>query len=114
MADVAFKLEHFIAMDKRYIRILLPIGLFLVASGLLGVFGTIRIAVHGSESDAINTITKALGALVTVIGLFPFNSCYVRWERIQTLRVIEHNPKALDYKSKHDLVCKLYAKFLGV
>jgi len=114
MPAATFDVEHFIALDKRYIRILLPFGLVLILVGLLALTGIFRVVVHGNESQVIDSITKGGGAIVTVIGLFPFNNCYSRWERIQTLRMMKLNPNALDYKSKHELVSKLYAKFLGV
>jgi len=52
--------------------------------------------------------------VVGLIGLFPFNNCYARWERIKTLQAIKLHPEALDPDSEHELVRKLYAKFLGV
>jgi hypothetical protein len=114
MADATFDVEHFIALDKRYIRILFPFGLLLVVVGVLTLAGIFRVVVHGSESQAIDTITKGGGALVTVIGFFPFSNCYSRWERIQTLRMMKLNSNSLNYESKVELVSKLYAKFLGV
>jgi hypothetical protein len=59
-------------------------------------------------------ITKAAGGAISLAGLFPFNNCWSRWERIKTLRAILRNPSALDPDSEHELVRKLYAKFLGV
>jgi hypothetical protein len=59
-------------------------------------------------------ITKGVGLVVSLVGLFPFNNCWSRWERIKTLRAIKLNPALLDSESTHDLIRKLYEKFLGV
>jgi hypothetical protein len=103
MTRAALNLDHFIALDKRYIRILLPVGFLLVFIGLLGLSGLFRVVVTAKASDAVDMIVKAFGLLVSVIGLYPFNNCYVRWERIQTLRAINLNPDALDYSRASSL-----------
>ena len=73
-----------------------------------------RGAQHAAGGDTFDTISKGAGFVVGLIGLFPFNNCYARWERIKTLQAIKLHPEALDPDSEHELVRKLYAKFLGV
>jgi hypothetical protein len=112
MVEAASDIKYFIALDKRYVSIFLLVGLSLVIVGVLGISGIFSLAVT-INNETVNTAIKALGILVTLIGFFPFNSAYFRWERIQTLHAMERNP-TLDSENKKELLYKLYAKFLGV
>jgi hypothetical protein len=113
MADPPLDVDHFIAMDRQSIALQLGAGGVLVLVGMLGLLGTLG-KVVGSDVPNIDMITKGVGLVVSLVGLFPFNNCWSRWERIRTLRAIRDNPTLLDSVSAHDLVRKLYAKFLGV
>ena len=113
MAVATFDVEHFIALDRQSIRLQLIVGVLLVVVGLFGVFGLFaKLATAGG--DSFEMISKGAGFVVGLVGLFPFNNCYARWERIKTLQAIQLHPEALDPDSEHELVRKLYAKFLGV
>jgi len=113
MADAAFDFEHFIALDRQSIRVQLAAGAILLAIGGLGLLGAFSALVQPGAAN-IDMITKIAGVGVSLAGFFPFNNCWARWERIKTLRAIRRNPSALDPDSEHELVRKLYAKFLGV
>ncbi len=113
MADPTLDVDHFIAMDRQSIGFQLGAGVVLVLVGTLGLLGTLGRLV-GSDAPNVDMITKGIGLVVSLVGLFPFNNCWARWERIKTLRAIKSNPALLDSQSAHDLVRKLYAKFLGV
>jgi len=113
MPTTTFDVRHFIALDRRSIRIQFGLGVALLIVGTLGIFGAFsEVAAPGIPN--FETISKGVGLVINLAGLFPFNSCWSRWERIQTLRAIEANPEALDAESTNDLIRKLYAKFLGV
>jgi hypothetical protein len=108
-----FEVDHFIELDRQSIRFQLAAGLFLCAVGgavmLVGFSPLAVVSLYNLE-----TVTKAGGFLVSLVGLFPFNNCWSRWERIKTLRMIKHNPAVLDAETERELVRKLYQKFLGV
>ncbi len=108
-----FDVEHFIALDRQSIRIQLGIAAAIVVLGLFGIFGLFaKLATSGSGD--FDTISKGVGLVVTLVGLFPANNCWTRWERIKTLRAIQLHPEMLDAATEQEFVRKLYAKFLGV
>jgi hypothetical protein len=112
-ADNNLDVGHFIELDRQSIRFQVVAGVVLLAAGgavMVGGFGKLP-SVGGYD---LETITKAGGMLVSLVGLFPFNNCWSRWERIKMLRVLQQNPEALDTATRNELVKKLYSKFLGV
>jgi len=120
MASAAtLDVEHFIALDRQSIRIQFGLGIALLVVGTLGIFGAFA---HLADSGAgpgtslanFDLISKCVGLVINLAGLFPFNNCWSRWERIRTLRAIKLNPAMLDTSDRNDLIRKLYAKFLGV
>lgn len=113
MVDATFDVEHFIVLDRQSIRFQIVAGIVLVVVGLFGFFGLFAKLI-ASGGDSFEMISKGVGLVVSLVGLFPFNNCYARWERIKTLQAIQLHPEALDAASAHELVRKLYAKFLGV
>jgi hypothetical protein len=113
MADPTLDVDHFIELDRQAFRLQLGAGSVLLLIGMLGVWGTLGTLV-GVQGPNIDMITKGVGLVISLAGLFPFNSCWSRWERMKTLRAIKLNPALLDADSTHELVRKLYAKFLGV
>jgi hypothetical protein len=115
MTDATFDVDHFIALDRLSIRLQLLAGLLLVLIGTLAFWGGAKLILAGSaNSPNVDVITKGVGVVIDLVGLFPFNNCWARWERIKTLRAIKLNPGVLDPESVHELIRKLYAKFLGV
>lgn len=113
MADVAFDFDHFIALDRQSIRLQLVAGTLLVLVGALGLLGAFTAFVQ-SGAPNVDLIAKGVGVVTSLVGLFPFNNCWSRWERIKTLRSIRLNPTSLDPSTEQELLRKLYAKFLGV
>lgn len=113
MSGAILDVDHFIKMDRQAIRLQLMAGLMLLIIGSLGALGAFAKLVEAGSSN-VEVISKGVGVVVSLVGLFPFNNCWARWERIKTLRTIKLNPAALDPESVHELVRKLYAKFLGV
>ena len=113
MADAAFDFEHFIALDRQSIRVQLAAGAVLLAVGALSLFGAFGGLVQPGAAN-IEMITKAAGGAISLAGLFPFNNCWARWERIKTLRAIRRNLSGLDPDILRVLLGQLYAKFLGV
>jgi hypothetical protein len=111
MANATFDVEHFIALDRQSIRLQLVAGALVFIIALLVAFGLARFI---GATGGVDVITKGAGVFIGLVSLFPFNNCYARWERIKTLEAIKLHPDALDAHSTHDLVKKLYAKFLGV
>jgi hypothetical protein len=112
-ADKHLDVSHFIELDRQSIRYQVVAGIVLLAAGgavMVGGFGKVP-PVGGYD---LETITKAGGMLVSLIGLFPFNNCWSRWERIKMLRLLQNDPDALDSDTRNELVKKLYSKFLGV
>ena len=113
MVDATFDVDHFIELDRQSIRLQLVAGVLLFIVGTFGILGAFAKLV-GAGAPNIEMITKGVGLVVDLVGLFPFNNCWSRWERIKTLRAIKLNPAVLDSETVHELVRKLYAKFLGV
>ncbi|WP_155888770.1 hypothetical protein [Inquilinus limosus] len=113
MADAVLDFDHFIALDRQSIRLQLAAGVLLLCIGSLGVFGAFSSLIQPSPPN-VEMIVQSIGAVVGVAGLFPFNNCWSRWERIKTLQAIRLNPSVLDKDSEQELLRKLYAKFLGV
>jgi hypothetical protein len=112
-ADKNLDVRHFIELDRQSIRYQVAAGVALLVAGgavMVGGFGKLP-PVGGYD---LETITKAGGMLVSLIGLFPFNNCWSRWERIKMLRLMQQDPDALDSATRNELVKKLYSKFLGV
>src|SRR5215813_2618539 len=103
----AFDVEHFIALDQQSIRIQFGLGIALLAVGTFGVLGAFAGLVQpgGASLGFVNfdAISKAVGLVIDLAGLFPFNNCWSRWERIRTLRAITLNPAALDAETRNDL-----------
>jgi uncharacterized membrane protein YidH (DUF202 family) len=112
MGDPTFDVEHFIALDRRSIVIYSAAGAALLAFGLFAILGFAQLVASGGNS--FDTISKGVGVLVSLTGLFPFSNCYARWERIKTLQAMQRHPEALDAATEQELVRRLYAKFLGV
>jgi|SRR4051812_12630539 hypothetical protein len=111
--DRGLDVGHFIELDRQSIRYQVVAGVVLLLAGaavMLGGFGK-PAPVGGYD---LETITKAGGMLLSLVGLFPFNNCWSRWERIKMLRMMQQDPDALDSESRNELVKKLYSKFLGV
>jgi len=111
--------EHFIALDRQSIRIQFGLGIALLIVGTLGIFGAFAHLADSGTGPAtgfanFDIISKCVGLVINLAGLFPFNNCWSRWERIRTLRAIKLNPAMLDTSDRNDLIRKLYAKFLGV
>ncbi|HWT97028.1 MAG TPA: hypothetical protein VN229_05415 [Terriglobales bacterium] len=121
--------EHFITLDRQSIRLQFALGIILLSVGTLGIFGAfahladpdpgVDLGIGAANSAGngfanFDTISKCVGLVINLAGLFPFNNCWSRWERIRTLRAIQHNPSILDTSVRNDLIRKLYAKFLGV
>lgn len=113
MADATLNVDHFIAMDKQSIRLQIAAGLPLLAIGGLGLAGTFTKLVEIGNPD-VELIGKGVSLVVTLVGLFPFKACWERWQRVQTLEMIKADPAALDAEHTHELIYKLYQKFLGV
>jgi hypothetical protein len=115
MTDATFDVDPFIAMDRQAIRFQLLAGLLLVVFGAVAFLWGATLVVSASANTAnVDMIAKGAGIVIELVGLFPFNNCWARWERIKTLRAIKLNPGVLDPESVRELVRKLYAKFLGV
>jgi len=121
--------EHFITLDRQSIRLQFALGIALLIVGTLGIFGAfahfanpdpgVDLGIGTGDGAGIgfanfDVLSKCVGLVINLAGLFPFNNCWSRWERIRTLRAIQHNPAILDTSVRNDLVRKLYAKFLGV
>jgi hypothetical protein len=113
MADAVYDFDHFIALDRQSIRFQLVAGTLLIIIGALVIIGAFT-AIAPSEGGNLEVITKSIGSLVSLAGLYPFSNCWSRWERIKTLQAMRLNPGALDPDSMHELVRKLYFKFVGV
>jgi hypothetical protein len=113
MTSATFYVDHFIKLDRQYIRFQLVAGVFLVVIGTLVMVGTFNGAFVAGGPN-VDMIARGVGVVVDLVGMFPFNNCWSRWERIKTLQEIKRNPALLDAKRAHELVDKLYAKFLGV
>jgi len=112
-ADKPLDVGHFIELDRQSIRYQIVAGVVLLLAGagvMVSGFGK-GPPVGGYD---LETVTKAGGALLSLVGLFPFNNCWSRWERIKTLRLMQTNPDAIDAETRSELVKKLYSKFLGV
>jgi hypothetical protein len=106
-------IDRFIKLDRDSIRVQLVVGLVLFVAGIIVMLaGFGKLVTAGSFS--LDTITKVGGFLITLVGLFPFNNCCSRWERIKMLRAMKLDPQALDAATTEELVRKLYQKFLGV
>ena len=111
--DKPLDVGHFIELDRQSIR-------YQVAAGVVLLLAGVGVMVSGFGKGPpvggydLETITKAGGALLSLVGLFPFNNCWSRWERIKTLRQMQKDPDALDAETRSELVKKLYSKFLGV
>ena len=113
MTDATIDVSHFIELDRQSIRLQLVAGVLLFIVGTLGILGAFTKLVDAGGAN-IEMISKGVGLVVDLVGLFPFNNCWSRWERIKTLRAMKQNPSVLDSETEHELVRKLYAKFLGV
>jgi hypothetical protein len=113
MADATLNVDHFIAMDRQSIRLQIAAGLPLLAIGGLGLAGTFTKLVEAGNPD-VELIGKGVSLIVTLIGLFPFKTCWERWQRVQMLEAIKADPAALDAEHTHELIYKLYQKLLGV
>jgi len=112
-ADRPLDVGHFIELDRQSIRYQVVAGVVLLVAGvgvMVSGFGK-GPPVGGYD---LETISKASGILVSLIGLFPFNTCWSRWERIKMLRLMQKDPDALEAETRNELVKKLYSKFLGV
>ncbi len=112
-ADKPLDVGHFIELDRQSIRYQIVAGVVLLLAGVAVMLGGLGKGPPVGGYD-LETITKAGGMLVSLVGLFPFNNCWSRWERIRMLRQMQQNPDALDAETRNDLVKKLYSKFLGV
>jgi hypothetical protein len=113
MTDATLNVDQFIAMDRQSIRLQIAAGVPLLAIGAFGLAGMFGKLIETGNPD-IDLIGKGLSLVVTLVGIFPFKTCWERWQRIQTLEVIKAHPEALDAEHTHELVYKLYQKFLGV
>lgn len=111
--STTFDVEHFIALDRQSIRIQLIVAAVIILVGIFGLSGLLAKLATGT-ADSFDTVSKGVGLVVTLLGFFPANNCWTRWERIKTLQAIQLHPGSLDPESEHELVRKLYAKFLGV
>jgi hypothetical protein len=115
MTDATFDVDPFIAMDRQAIWLQFLAGLLLVAIGTVAFLGGAQlVGAASANTPNVDVIAKGVGIVINLVGLFPFNNCWSRWERIKTLRAIKLNPGVLDPESVRDLIRKLYAKFLGV
>ena len=113
VANATVDVDHFIELDRQSIRIHFMLGLALLVVGTLGISGAFS-GLFSSGVPNFESISKGVGLVINLAGLFPFNNCWSRWERIKTLRAIKLNPSAMDADALNELIRKLYAKFLGV
>jgi hypothetical protein len=113
MPNGTIDVDHFIELDRQSIRIHFVLGLALLVVGTLGISGAFS-GLISSGVPNFETISKGVGLVINLAGLFPFNNCWSRWERIKTLRAIKLNPSLMDSAALNELIRKLYAKFLGV
>lgn len=113
MPNATIDVEPFIELDRQFIRIHFVLGLVLLAIGTLGMAGAFS-SILSSGVPNFDIISQGVGLIIDLAGLFPFGDCWSRWERIKTLRAIQHNPSAMDADALNELIRKLYAKFLGV
>ena len=113
MAAATINVDHFIELDRQSIRLQVIAGLLVVVLGILALSGMASkmISVGGPNVDLID---KGVGLVVTLTGIFPFNNCWSRWERIKTLQAIKLNPALLEPETLQKLLSQLYSKFLGV
>lgn len=113
MADAVYDFDHFIALDRQSIRFQLLAGTLLIIIGAVVIIGAFTTLGQGGGGN-LEVITKSIGTLVSLGGLYPFSNSWSRWERIKTLQAMRLNPGALDPDSTHELFRKLYFKYLGV
>jgi hypothetical protein len=113
MADAVLNVDHFIAMDRQTIQVQFAIGVVLLLIGSAVTAAGFSEMVPAGKAD-IETIVKLGGFVMDLVGLYPFNNCWTRWQRINTLRAMQRNPALLQSEDARALLNKLYEKFLGV
>ena len=114
-ADVMTKadVEALISMDRTAVRILLLAGaVFLVLGAAVGL--GIGGQLFGGQGEFLELAEKSAGVVSSIVGLYPFNLCWQRWQRLKQLEVLRSNPNLIEPATMRELLGSLVRQNLGV